>query len=409
MDLAIVGGGFGGLAAGVLAARDGLRVALIEAHTRLGGCAGWFDRGSYTFDAGATALMGLGPDEPLGMLARAAGLEFEGAVTPAYRVYLPDRTLDVTAESSAFEIASAAAFPGREGPQQRFWRLQEWVGSTLFAVAARVPRLPVRSASDLAYDLGILGVSGLLAASTWTLTVDQVLGLLGLRGDRPFRSLIAMLLQDTAQAGPDVVPFANAAACLHAYRIGMARPRGGMRALAEGLGQRFAAIGGDLRTGTIVDRVEPAGDGPDAGFVVTTRRREAIRARQVVFNLPIDRAVALIGRPLAGRLARRDRTAKAAWGAFTAYLAFRRAGSAARRSLGATATSWRSAPTCSGAGSGWSATRSSPARGRWRSCSRPPGWSSGSPAGRSPRWPRPCQQPARPRRSTSLPPIGPDP
>jgi len=32
-----------------------------------------------------------------------------------------------------------------------------------------------------------------------------------------------MLLQDTAQAGPETVPFANAAACLQAYRLGIAR------------------------------------------------------------------------------------------------------------------------------------------------------------------------------------------
>ena len=67
---------------------------------------------------------------------------------------------------------------------------------------------------------------------------------------------VAMLLQDTAQAGPETVPFANAAACIQAYRLGMSRPRGGMQALVEGIGQRFAAQGGDLRTATLVDRVE---------------------------------------------------------------------------------------------------------------------------------------------------------
>src|SRR3954451_10494860 len=57
-DLVVVGGGMGGLATASLAQRLGLRTALLEAHTKLGGCAGYFGRGPYTFDAGATALMG---------------------------------------------------------------------------------------------------------------------------------------------------------------------------------------------------------------------------------------------------------------------------------------------------------------------------------------------------------------
>ena len=137
------------------------------------------------------------------------------------------------------------------------------------------------------------------------MTVETVLRVLGLDGDVSFRSFVAMLLQDTAQAGPEVVPFANAAACLQAYRLGMSRPRGGMRALVEGLGRRFTALGGDLRTSALVDRVEPAAGG---GFVVTPRRRGGqVTARQVAFNLPLDRAAALLGRALQGRLARLER------------------------------------------------------------------------------------------------------
>lgn len=321
-DLVVVGGGMGGLALAGLAQRAGLRTALLEAHTRLGGCAGWFDRGPYAFDAGATALMGLAPGEPIGDLLAAVGLEFVGATTPAYRVHLPDRRVDIVTDPAAFEANVAAAFPGRAAARRRFWRLQAAVGETLFRAASRGPRLPLRSAGDLLHDLQILGIPGLAAASTWLLTVDDVLRLLGLASDRPFRAFVAMLLQDTAQAGPETVPFANAAACLQAYRRGMARPVGGMRALAEGLGTRFAALGGDLRAATLVDRVEPAGD--DGAWLVRTRRRQRLRARHVAFNLPIDLAAALLGRPLDGLLARRERRSRAAWSAVTGYVVLRR-------------------------------------------------------------------------------------
>jgi phytoene dehydrogenase-like protein len=240
-------------------------------------------------------------------------------------------------DPARFVEASIAAFPAAEGGsaagQRRFWRLQEAVGRALFAAAADIPRLPARGLGDLVHDLRILGPRGLLAAATSALTVQDVLNLLGLGRNAPFRAMIAMLLQDTAQAGPEIVPFANAAACLHAYRSGMSRPRGGMRALAEGIGRRFAELGGDLRTATLVDRVEtiasrPRGGGDDEGsgpgFVVLTRRRHRLLARQVAFNLPLDLAARLLDRPLSGRIARSERKSRAAWSAFTGYLAIGR-------------------------------------------------------------------------------------
>lgn len=316
-DLIVVGGGMGGLATAALAQRSGMRVALCESHTKLGGCAGYFARGAYHFDAGATALMGLNAGEPIGDLLASIGVDFQSVRTPSYRVCLPDRELAITSESSAFEAEAARIFPGNEAAKTRFWRLQERIGNRLFAAASRVPRLPARSIGDLVYDFRVLGFGGLLAASTSLLSVQDVLKLLRLNQDVPFRALVAMLLQDTAQAGPETVPFANASACLQAYRLGMSRPRGGMRALAEGIGGRFAAMGGDLRTATIVDRVEPREEG---GFVVTTRRREKLIAKQVAFNLPLDLCSQLLGRALP----KREPRSRAIWSAFTGYVAIRR-------------------------------------------------------------------------------------
>ena len=185
--------------------------------------------------------------------------------------------------------------------------------------------MPVRGWKDLAHDFRILGIPGVLAAATSVLTVRDVLRLLGLYSDSAFRSLIAMLLQDTAQAGPETVPFANAAACLQAYRLGMSRPRGGMKALTEGIGQEFARLGGDLRTSTLVDQVEiddslRAGESRRPAFEVVTRRGERLRARQVALNLPLDLSARLLGRTLEGRLGRRERRSHAAWSAFTGYI-----------------------------------------------------------------------------------------
>lgn len=331
-DLIVVGGGIGGLTTAALAEHLGLRTALLEAHTKLGGCAGSFSRGPYTFDAGATALVGLRHGEPLRDMLQVIGLDLKAIETPSYRVCLPDRTLDIVPDVERFEANSAALFATgqRSAQAQRtFWRLQAAVGNALLRSAAGIPRLPARGLADLGQVASVLGVRGALAAATSLVTVDDVLGLLGLQSDRPFRALITALLQDTAQAGPETVPFASAAACLQAYRLGMSRPGGGMRALVEGIGQRFAARGGDLRTATLVDRVEiEAGPGSPFKaapcFVVVTRRRERLRARQVALNLPLDLAAGLLGRAPEGRLGRLERQSRAAWSACTGYLAIGR-------------------------------------------------------------------------------------
>ena len=322
-DLVVVGGGIGGLATATLAQRLGLRVALLEAHTKLGGCAGYFDRGPYTFDVGATALMGLKEGEAIGDLIRVVGAEFSGQPTSSYRVNLPDRVFDIVPDDAAFEKNTEEAFPGLAREKRAFWRLQNAVGRTLLNAAGDLPRLPVRSLSDLVHDIRVLGVRGILSGLTSLVTVRDVLRVLGLDEDLPFRSLVAMLLQDTAQAGPETVPFANAAACLQAYRMGMCRPRGGMKALAEGLGHRFAELGGELRTATLVDRIQRTGT---AGFTVMTRQRRRLSTRQVALNLPLDLAARLLGWPLEKtRVGRLEHQSRAVWSAFTGYLAIERA------------------------------------------------------------------------------------
>ena len=106
------------------------------------------------------------------------------------------------------------------------------------------------------------------------MTVGDVLRLLGLAGDRPFWSLSAMFLQDTAQAGSEVVLVATAASCLQAHRIGMrSRPVGGMAARTEEIGTWFEALGGDLRSGTIVERIATSHGGSGSGTRVGTRGR----------------------------------------------------------------------------------------------------------------------------------------
>ncbi len=81
----------------------GMCTALLEAHSKIGGCAGYFQRGPFTFDAGATALMGLRDGEPMAAFRDVLGMDFQVVPTSAYRVHLPDRTVDIVPDRDRFE------------------------------------------------------------------------------------------------------------------------------------------------------------------------------------------------------------------------------------------------------------------------------------------------------------------
>lgn len=319
-DLVVVGGGIGGLALAALAQRKGLKTALCESHTHLGGCAGYFQRGNYTFDCGATALMGMNHGEPVRGLLDRVGLDFHALPTPEYRMCLAGEELVMTSSTPDWESTIRRHFPDLGENAVRFWRIQESIGQTMFAAASGLPRLPIRTPLDILHNLRILGIGGSLAASTSLVTVMHMLRLLGLHRSPRFVALVAMLLQDTAQAGPETVPLANASACLQAYRFGLSRPIGGMKSFAEGLGEAFAGWGGDLHTATIIDSVRKK---PDATFTVKTRRGQVIHTRQVAFNLPLDLAANLLGPDLSPDAThnRREKRSRARWSAFTAYAA----------------------------------------------------------------------------------------
>ena len=59
-DVLVVGAGIGGLTAGALLAKRGLKVLVIEQHYLPGGCASIFRRKGFTFDVGASLFFGFG-------------------------------------------------------------------------------------------------------------------------------------------------------------------------------------------------------------------------------------------------------------------------------------------------------------------------------------------------------------
>ena len=173
-DAIVIGGGIAGLTAAALLAHEGLSVTLLESHHQLGGCAGTFKRGPYTFDVGATQVAGLEPGGSHARLFRHLGLEPPVAerLDPGCVVNLNDGSspIHLWHDPQRWREERKRQFPGTE----RFWELCSWIHRQNWQFAAADPVLPVRSGWDLNRTLKALTLGNLATAPLSLLTIADL-------------------------------------------------------------------------------------------------------------------------------------------------------------------------------------------------------------------------------------------
>lgn len=114
VDVVVIGGGLGGLAAGVTLAGHGRKVVVLEQHTVPGGYAQCFQRGPYRFDISLHALSGLAPGGGYDVLYRDLGIWDRlrlHRLDPLYRLRLPDREVTAHADWYRYESELIGHFP----------------------------------------------------------------------------------------------------------------------------------------------------------------------------------------------------------------------------------------------------------------------------------------------------------
>ena len=287
-DVAIVGAGIAGMATAARLQTAGLSTIVLEAHGQPGGCAGFFRRKGFSFDVGATTLVDFESGGVGGELLESVGMPpLDGEPLTGYVAWLPDRVVTLhraTDRWAAERERTLGATPAHRG----FWRLLDQLAGVFWRASRAGVKLPIRSGADALRAVRAVGLAHLHLVRYVSWTLADALRAYGLERDRPLVGLLAMLVEDTVHATVNDAPLINAALGITIRGAGLTRPRGGMRGFWSRFSGHYRALGGVLRVGCPVERI----DGNQGGFRITTRRG-LITARQVVGAVPAGLAARL--------------------------------------------------------------------------------------------------------------------
>jgi len=245
--VAVVGSGFGGLAAGIRLQAAGARTVMYEALDRPGGRAYVYRDAGYTFDAGPTVITAPHCLEELFTLA---GERLDDhvrlePVKPFYRLHWPDGTaFDYGGTPAEARAQVAALAPGDLAGFDRFMEYSRRVFEAGYQglVDAAFLRFAdmVRVAPKLARLRADRSVYGAVSRFVKDERLRQALSFHALLiGGNPFETSAIYTL----------IPFLE-------KKWGVFFPRGGTGALVQGLADLYVRLGGELRTSTPVDRIE---------------------------------------------------------------------------------------------------------------------------------------------------------
>ena len=247
----IIGAGLGGLALGIRLQSAGVSTTILEARERPGGCASWQASEGFTFDAGPVAITD--PDS-FAELWRLSGQDMAAdvtleSVTPLWRLSWPDGAqLDLHADDVAMRQA-IAQFDSRDlaGAQ----RLLDHGGEALREGPGRLGRMGFPDLRSMLKALPIIAQH-----QGWRSAHGLVASQIGndkLRHAFSFQTLLA-------GGNPKEV------SALHGWRhrleseTGLWHPRGGVNSVVTAMVALFERIGGVIRLGDPVSRIEMMGD-----------------------------------------------------------------------------------------------------------------------------------------------------
>lgn len=295
-EVLIVGGGIAGMATAARLQARGVQTMVLEAHTTIGGCAGYFRHQGFSFDVGATTFVDFAAGGVGAQFCEEIGMDLDGDILPGYVAWLPDRTVTLHRDRERWHEERISAF-GRESAP--LWAQLDRIADVFWAASRKGIRLPFRRPADLLVAVRSVSPADWPMARYLRWTFADALAQFGQQRNTALRSTCNMLIQDTLHSSVEEAPLVNAALGISIRGAGLTRPHGGARGFFSALGRRYVEMGGEVRRRTVVKRIESVG----GRFRVVTDRGEFL-ADSVVSTLPLSNLSRLVDGRAQRRLAR---------------------------------------------------------------------------------------------------------
>ena len=314
---AVIGSGFGGLAAAIRLQSMGFDTVCYEAHDKPGGRAYVYEDAGFTFDAGPTVITAPHCLEELFALSGRQLSDYVRLlpVSPLYRLHWSDGvSFDYVADEPGLIEQVRRISPDDVEGYRRFADFTRRVFAKGYEELGAVPFLHFSDMIRAAPALARLRADRSVYATVSRFIKDE-----HLRQAFSFHPLLV---------GGNPLDTSCVYTLIHwiERKWGVFFPEGGTGALIRGLVRLFTDLGGSLRLDSPVDRVVLKTDGGSPQHVVTTAGEPAETFDVVVSNADVHHTYADLYRGVPGAARRQRRLERMSWSMslFVLYFGTRR-------------------------------------------------------------------------------------
>lgn len=311
-DYLILGAGYGGLTAAAYLSAQKKKVALIEAHSDIAGCAGRFKRAQLVFDAGATTLSGLKFNGPLKKILDELDLKLDlERADPGIIFHLQDQRLHRFSDFEKWIQELERVFPHLE--HRKVWSEIERVNQMAWEILPEVHGFPITQLADLLSLMKPKLLKGVGLAPYLLKTFDQLFDEKTRRDPHHQKFINEMLLISTQSHAHQVNALIG---CLGAsYPSDTWIPMGGMSALGDQLVEKIKSNSGEVYLKSQVTQIEKAGQ----IFRVSLKDGRVYEAHNVISNIPYWNHLQLGPAEFKPLIPKFDQNHTHIWSAISAY------------------------------------------------------------------------------------------
>lgn len=315
-DYIVIGSGYGGVASAGLLAHYGFSVLLLESHTVIGGCASFFKRKNFTFDAGATTLSGVMEHQPLGKLFKKLNISPKmKKLDPGVVIYTPENKITRYSDKDKW-IKECENIFSKNGDYKGFWDEIYKLEESSWDLIKDNYRLPPRSLGDLISLSKISNLKYIKLVPGLFRSLEYILEKYNLSENEDFKKVINEQLLISTQNFCNLAPYLTSAIGL-AYPSQTYYPYGGIYKPLELIMEQYLKTGNEVKFKHKVVSIKEIKD----GYEVKTSKNKIFYSKGIISNIPIWNMAKITEGHIKNYFDSYSNKFDKSWGAFTLYFA----------------------------------------------------------------------------------------